>query len=1101
MRRSVPWCSVVWVCLLAASVSSAGEPAGVSEALLKGPLASLDSATLAQSRAAFDLSNLSQLEAERLMAAADAAVYAETGGRLLMLVNPAWSDPARLAEWLGSESAATSATLSSAQPETMTLTEFAFVLDRELPGLAAGAFGRYLLKMPIRMEAPDDVRPSPATPPASPTTDVLVEGFESGFYPTWTSTRWLRSPAATEPYTWNGITCDKATGSVSIDAWRGGTSGGAYQANCTQAYPNNLGLLWTYDSTGVNISGASQAWLEISVAVWTENLQGDSLSILFHDPRDNHWIGFWHAGSWHDPWWRFTYDLKHWIGIGDLARFATNNLAFVFMSDSTVNPGFGARVDDVKISKNATPALTCSATATPTWGAAPLGVSFSGSYVGSLTGPQYFWAFKDGTSSTSQNPSHTFTASGDYDVWFEVASTTSHAKCLSTVHVTAHQGGDDNCGGATVIPTSSNSYTNSFDTAGYTRDQPGVVPTTDCNTIEGYEPGATLWYSYIPTRAGTGRAWACPNDPATYQPWLTTFSGTCGAQTWLHCWRFDDVTECGGSTPTPSVTMAPGTTYTWQVGGQADASGPGMMHFEFCPFPLGFAQQQPANGANLSSSPVTLQWQAATDATSYDVYFGTANPPPLFQNVAGTSLAVPVSNGTYHWKVIAKNSCGSTVSSSGVWGFTVCIPPAAPVLSSPANGGSVPAGPVTLQWGAATGASTYTVHFGTVNPPPVYQSGVTGTSLGVTATAGSTYYWKVVAVGCTSTSSAVWSFAAQTVAFEPQEMESVDGHSAAGTSSNLNGLLEPGERILVSPAWKNVGSGAASATGTFSAFTGPAGATYSTPDTSASYGSVAAGTTANCYSATGNCYQLQLSNPANRPATHWDATVLETLSNGQTHTWTIHVGSSFSDAPPGSFAYAYIEALLHSGITAGCGLTTFCPSDSLSRWQMAVFLAKALYGGVPPVAGTVPGLGPYNCVAGGTSVFGDVPPTDGGCRHIHYIAAEGITAGCGDGNYCPAETLTRWQMAVLLAKAMYGGVPPVSGTVPGMGAYNCVAGGSSVFADVPPTDSGCRYIHYIAAEGVTVGCGDGNYCPASALSRSEMAVFITKAFMLGLYEP
>lgn len=52
---------------------------------------------------------------------------------------------------------------------------------------------------------------------------------------------------------------------------------------------------------------------------------------------------------------------------------------------------------------------------------------------------------------------------------------------------------------------------------------------------------------------------------------------------------------------------------------------------------------------------------------------------------------------------------------------------------------------------------------------------------------------------------------------------------------------------------------------------------------------------------------------------------------------------SFADVPPTDFGYQYIEALKASGITGGCGDgTVFCPDATLTRRQMAIFLAKAL---------------------------------------------------------------------------------------------------------------------------------------------------------------
>lgn len=52
---------------------------------------------------------------------------------------------------------------------------------------------------------------------------------------------------------------------------------------------------------------------------------------------------------------------------------------------------------------------------------------------------------------------------------------------------------------------------------------------------------------------------------------------------------------------------------------------------------------------------------------------------------------------------------------------------------------------------------------------------------------------------------------------------------------------------------------------------------------------------------------------------------------------------SFTDVPLTDIGYQYVEALKASGITGGCGDgTAFCPDASLTRRQMAIFLAKAL---------------------------------------------------------------------------------------------------------------------------------------------------------------
>jgi len=51
---------------------------------------------------------------------------------------------------------------------------------------------------------------------------------------------------------------------------------------------------------------------------------------------------------------------------------------------------------------------------------------------------------------------------------------------------------------------------------------------------------------------------------------------------------------------------------------------------------------------------------------------------------------------------------------------------------------------------------------------------------------------------------------------------------------------------------------------------------------------------------------------------------------------------TFNDVPTDHMFYPYIEALVASGITAGCGSGNYCPDSPLTRGQMAVFLSKAL---------------------------------------------------------------------------------------------------------------------------------------------------------------
>jgi hypothetical protein len=52
--------------------------------------------------------------------------------------------------------------------------------------------------------------------------------------------------------------------------------------------------------------------------------------------------------------------------------------------------------------------------------------------------------------------------------------------------------------------------------------------------------------------------------------------------------------------------------------------------------------------------------------------------------------------------------------------------------------------------------------------------------------------------------------------------------------------------------------------------------------------------------------------------------------------------ATFGDVPTTHPFFQFVEALVASGITAGCGGGNYCPDASLTRGQMAAFLAKGL---------------------------------------------------------------------------------------------------------------------------------------------------------------
>jgi len=166
----------------------------------------------------------------------------------------------------------------------------------------------------------------------------------------------------------------------------------------------------------------------------------------------------------------------------------------------------------------------------------------------------------------------------------------------------------------------------------------------------------------------------------------------------------------------------------------------------------------------------------------------------------------------------------------------------------------------------------------------------------------------------------------------------------------------------------------------------------------------------------------------------------------------------------GNVHEANIEAIANAGVTLGCVAesTAFCPELSLTRAQIASFLARGL--GLSPIPG---------------DQFDDVSSTSVHKKNINAIADLGITLGCNAGGslFCPNSVLDRAQMASFLARAL---------------SLAAIADGPFTDIDGAPTHAG--NINAIAADGITLGCdGTGTaYCPYNTVTRAQMSSFLTR---------
>jgi regulation of enolase protein 1 (concanavalin A-like superfamily) len=161
----------------------------------------------------------------------------------------------------------------------------------------------------------------------------------------------------------------------------------------------------------------------------------------------------------------------------------------------------------------------------------------------------------------------------------------------------------------------------------------------------------------------------------------------------------------------------------------------------------------------------------------------------------------------------------------------------------------------------------------------------------------------------------------------------------------------------------------------------------------------------------------------------------------------------FLDVAPSSPHARAIDEVARAGITLGCAPRRFCPDERLTRAQMASLIARALsltpQGGVP---------------------FGDVSRTSPHAGNIAALASLGVVKGCDPQHYCPGRSVSRAQMASVIAR---GFGLTANGSHPG---FRDVNGGVHEPA-----------IRALADAGISLGCGDGRFCGEQPVSRAQFA--------------
>ncbi|MDK9699903.1 MAG: hypothetical protein OEM52_07160 [bacterium] len=168
------------------------------------------------------------------------------------------------------------------------------------------------------------------------------------------------------------------------------------------------------------------------------------------------------------------------------------------------------------------------------------------------------------------------------------------------------------------------------------------------------------------------------------------------------------------------------------------------------------------NATNQPFTNLSLSW-SATNATGYDVYLATNNPPTTLvsTNQPITSFSAPTLSveTTYYWRIVARNASGTTYGP--IWQFTTGLPIPSNPIPADEGSGVINCG---LQWGRCVGATGYDVYYGMTNPPRMkVASNIPDTTFDPGSFTGmQRVYWRVVAkYGANESSGPIWSFEAQ----------------------------------------------------------------------------------------------------------------------------------------------------------------------------------------------------------------------------------------------------------------------------------------------------------------------------------------------------
>ena len=158
---------------------------------------------------------------------------------------------------------------------------------------------------------------------------------------------------------------------------------------------------------------------------------------------------------------------------------------------------------------------------------------------------------------------------------------------------------------------------------------------------------------------------------------------------------------------------------------------------------------------NPTQSRVVFEWNDSQNTDSYQVNLLNLNTgsSSLTSSTESSTPIILLRGVPYEWFVVSRANGTTETATSPTWRFYNAGPgisnyaPFPAQAVAPSRGATLSAtSSVTLEWSGRdvdNDISSYSVSFGTENPPPVIESGITGTSLETDVQSGNTYFWQV----------------------------------------------------------------------------------------------------------------------------------------------------------------------------------------------------------------------------------------------------------------------------------------------------------------------------------------------------------------------